>query len=135
MPVVCDDFDFDSDHNDEESSNDEEPSGDGAQAGDWPAEPSPGERLLYALGQLYRHHRSGELALQPADFDIEDLGRIIGVWPEMEFEVNDRFGRHYHFPGEVLVVVPSEPFPWRLLGVWEFAADLELNSHWAEGLE
>lgn len=129
MPVVCDDFDFDSDHDNEEL-NDE-----GAQAGDRPLEPSSGERLLYALGQLYRHHRSGELPLQPADFDIEDLGRIIGVWPEMEFEVNDRFGRRYHFPGEVLVVVPSELFPWRLLGVWEFAAELELNSHWAEGLD
>jgi len=128
VPVVCDDFDSDGDPNESDSD------GDDAQLSP-PLRPSPGERLLYALGQLYRHHRSGELPLHPADFDIEDLGRIIGVWSEMEFEVEDRFGRRLHFPDEVLTVDPELAFPWRLLGLWEFAAELEMNAHWAEGLD
>ena len=83
--------------------------------------PTPGERLLYALGQLYRLHHQGNLSAQPAAFDVEDLARIIGVWPELEFAVRDGSGTRYHFAGEVLFVNPADLFPWRLLSLAEFA--------------
>lgn len=94
--------------------------------------PTPGERLLYVLGQLYRLHRAGKLPVRPQDFDIEDVVRLIGVGPELEFSMHDRIGAHYHFPREVLYVDPTSEFPWELLGVWEWAATQEANSFWAE---
>lgn len=96
--------------------------------------PTPGERLLYALGQLYLLHHQGELPVPPAAFDIEDLARIIGVWPELEFAVHDRFGARYYFPGEVLFVNPEQTFHWRLLGVWEFAAARDLDAWWRDDI-
>jgi hypothetical protein len=33
----------------------------------------------------------------------------------------------------VLYVNPEKAFPWRLLSVWEWAAEQELNAFWAEG--
>jgi hypothetical protein len=96
----------------------------------------PGERLFYALGQLYRLWRRGELDVQPVDFDVCDLARIIGVSGQLEFISEDQLGVHYHFPGEVLVVDerPDSDFPWRLLDTWEWAAEQELNSFWTEDL-
>jgi hypothetical protein len=94
--------------------------------------PTPGERLLYVLGQLYRLHRAGKLAVHPHDFDIDDVARLIGVGPDLEFSTHDPMGIHYHFPTEVLYVNPTSEFPWELLGVWEWAATQEANSFWAE---
>lgn len=115
---MCDEFDPDAGADEDESQEHEQR----------PAEQAltPGERLLYALGQLYRLHHRGQLPVEPAAFDIEDLARIIGVWPEVEFSVEDGFGLRYHLPGEVLSVEPERSFPWRLLDPWESGAELVL---------
>ena len=113
---------------------------DGAE--DWAETPendqalAPGERLFYALGQLYRLWRRGELDVRPINFDVSDLARIIGVASDIEFISEDLLGVHYHFPGEVLVVEepPDCDFPWRLRDTWEWAAEQELNSFWTEDL-
>lgn len=94
--------------------------------------PTPGERLLFALGQLYRRSRSGKLGVRPRDFDIEDLARIIGVWRQVEFVQEDETGRHYHFGAEVLHADPTQRFPWRLRTDWEWAALRELDDFWAD---
>jgi hypothetical protein len=86
-----------------------------------------GERLLYALGQLYRRSRAGELDVDPNDFDIENVTRIIGGWREVEFVQTDSAGVAYHFPSEVLCVDPGRAFPWRLKGVWEWAVRHEFR--------
>jgi hypothetical protein len=84
--------------------------------------PTPGERLLYVLGQLYRLHRAGELSMRPQDVDVEVVARLIGVSSELEFSTCDGLGgTHYHFPAEVLHLDPDSEFPWRLLGLWEWA--------------
>ena len=95
--------------------------------------PTPGERVLYALGQLYRLHLGGRLPVHPSAFDVEDVVRILGLTSALEFVSEDRHGQHYHFPAEVLYVNFAQPFPWRLLGVWEWAGEQEANSLWAEG--
>ena len=97
-------------------------------------EPMPGERLFYALGQLYKLWRRGQLDVEPLRFDVWDLAGIIGVRGDIEFISEDQLGAHYHFPGEVLVIQerPGSDFPWRLLDTWEWAAEQELNSFWAE---
>jgi hypothetical protein len=95
--------------------------------------PTPGERVLYALGQLHRLHLAGRLPVHPSAFAIEDLVRILGLAGELEFVTEDRHGQHFHFPSEVLYINPAKPFPWRLLGVWEWAAEQEANAFWAEG--
>jgi hypothetical protein len=97
--------------------------------------PTPGERLLYALGQLYRRSRYGDLDVDPDDFDIEDLARIIGVWRDVEFVQDDEGGRSYHFPSEVLCVAPGFVFPWYLLDIWAWAAERELGDFQTRGGE
>lgn len=79
--------------------------------------PSAGERVLYALGQLHRLHLAGSLPVPPSAFAIEDLVRILGVVDEMEFASEERGGRSFHFPSEVLHIDHARPRPWRLLGV------------------
>ena len=110
---------------------------DGAE--DWedlPEEPAlaPGERLFYALGQLYKLWRSDQLGVHPLDFDVWDLAGIIGVRGEVEFISEDRVGARYHFPGEVLVIEkrPDSDFPWCLLDTWDWAAAQELAEDSAE---
>ncbi len=85
--------------------------------------PTPGERVLYALGQLYRLSRRGELDVRPADFDIWDLAGIIGVRADIEFVSEDQHGSRWHFASEVLEVELKREFPWRLLTSWEWAAE------------
>src|SRR3954452_15270728 len=100
---------------------------------DWPQDereepdPTPAERLLYALRQLYRLSLRGELPIAPAAFDIEDLARIIGVLPELALttEHEDR-SRSHHFVGEVLLAEPTATFPWRLLTPEEWASHRKL---------
>ena len=92
--------------------------------------PSPGERLLHALGQLHRLYLCGRLPAHPSAFPIEDLARIVGVWPELEFIVTDDVGSRYHFPGEVLFVSADQPATVRLLSTFEFAAELDLDGWW-----
>ena len=64
----------------------------------------PGERLFYALGQLYKLWHREQLAVHPLDFDVWDLAGIIVVRGEVEFFAEDRLGARYHFPGEVLLI-------------------------------
>lgn len=127
---MCDDLepgDFFEDDRDED-----EQAGDPAEADE--REPTPGERLFYALGQLYRLYRHGALNVRPMDFDVWDLAGIIGVRGDIEFVSADQLGAHYHFADEVLQVGerPDSDFPWRLLGVWDWAAEQELNSYWTD---
>lgn len=96
-------------------------------------EPRPGERLLYALGQLYKLYRHGALNVRPEHFDVWDLAGIIGVRNDIEFISEDRRGSHWHFAAEVLHVNPAAGFPWRLLTVWEWAAEAEAEAPRAEG--
>ena len=118
----------------------DEPPGWDALFGDFPedddderdddAPPTPGERLLYAFGQLHRLHRRRRLPFHPRTFSVEDLARVLGVADELELVTEDHDGTSYHFAGEVLYVQPEQPFPWRLLTVWEWAAEQELNALW-----
>lgn len=81
--------------------------------------PTDGQRLLYALGQLFRLHRAGELPTCPADFEIPDLARIIGV--PVEFVTDGPQGVSFHLAREVLVLDPSQAFPWALMTLGEWA--------------
>jgi hypothetical protein len=94
--------------------------------------PTPGERLLYALGQLYRLWRQGKLPVHPDVFDIEDVARVVGVSGQLEMVTTDAKGKTYHFPGEVLVVRERERFPWRLASVEEWAAAQDVDAFWAD---
>jgi hypothetical protein len=94
--------------------------------------PTPGEGLLYALGQLHRLYRAGRLPVSPTVLDVEDVARVVGVAGQLEFVGENRLGCHYHFPTEVLTFNSEDPFPWRLLDDWDWAADQELNSLWLE---
>lgn len=111
---------------------------DGAEAGATPPENdqalAPGERLFYALGQLYKLWHRSQLGVHPLDFDVWDLAGIIGVRGEVEFISEDGLGAHYHFPGEVLVIEkhPDSDFPWCLLDTWDWAAAQELTELSAE---
>ena len=97
------------------------------------AAPTPGERLLYALGQLDRLHRWRRLPIDPRNIDLQDLARVIGAADELEFVAEDNTGTHCHFPHEVVNVDFEQPFPWRLLSVWEWAAEQHLNERLREG--
>lgn len=48
--------------------------------------------------------------MAPADLDIEDLARIIGVARDIGFVTTGPMGRYYHFRGEVLLVAPDGAF-------------------------
>jgi hypothetical protein len=96
------------------------------------AMPSPGERLLHALGQLHRLYLCGRLPAHPSEFDVEDVARIVGVWPELEFVVADDDGARYHFAGEVLFISAARPPMVRLLSTLEFAAERELDAWWRQ---
>ena len=72
--------------------------------------------------------------MRPIDFDVWDLAGIIGVRGDVEFVSEYKLGAHYHFASEVVEVAqrPDSDFPWRMLDVWEWAAEQELNSYWSE---
>jgi hypothetical protein len=86
---------------------------------------TPGERLLYTLGQLYALSHRGELDVAPRDFDVLDLARILGVTHHLEFVTDGAQGVSLHFGDEVLVVAVTDPFPWRLLDLdtWALLED------------
>jgi hypothetical protein len=52
---------------------------------DEPGEPTPGERLLYALGQLFKQWRVRSTLTPPQEVDVEAVARMLGVWGEVEF--------------------------------------------------
>lgn len=94
--------------------------------------PSPGERLLHAIGQIHRLNLCGRLPAHPSKFDVEDVARIIGIWPELELVVADDDGARYHFAGEVLFISAARPPMVRLLSTLEFAAERELDAWWRQ---
>lgn len=100
----------------------DEPEFDGNEADE---SPTPGERLLYVLGQLYRLSQRGELDVRPADFDVWDLAGIFGVRGDIEFVSEDQHGSRWHSAAEVVQVEPGRAFPWRLLTMWEWAAEAD----------
>jgi hypothetical protein len=121
---VRDDFDP-GDADEDEPPGDEQPGTDPS--------PRPGERLLHALGQLQRLHLCGRLPVHPSAFDVEDVARIVGVWPELELVVADEKGARYHFAGEVLFITAQQPAMVRLLSVLEFVVEQDLDTWWQEG--
>lgn len=69
FPAVCDDLgpdDFFEDESEEHEPDDDFDASD-------EREPTPAERIFYALGQLYRLYRHGALNVRPIDFDVWDL--------------------------------------------------------------
>ena len=90
------------------------------------ASPSPGERLLFILGQLFRLSRNGELAVPPRLFDVQELARLIGVTTDIELITESAHGTSIHFAGEVLVVDTRQAFPWQLytLDEWVWVTEL-----------
>lgn len=95
---------------------------------------SPGERLLYTLGQIYRRWHTGKSLVCPWSVDVEELARILGLWSEVEFSQEDETAKgivYLHFPTEVLVIDCSQQFPWRLLDTWEWATEQEHKEFWA----
>lgn len=88
---------------------------------------TPGERVLYALGQLHRLHLAGRYPVHPKRVVIRDVARIVGAAGELEFVTEDHRGQHFHFPTEVLDVNNARPFPWRLLSTWDWAAEQEAS--------
>jgi hypothetical protein len=104
---------------------------------DEPSQPTPGERLFYVLGQLYRRWQAGTTPTAPGAVDVEALARTLGVWPEVEFvqeEPEQGCLVCLHFPTEVLLIDHEAEFPWRLLGVWEWASEQE-QKEMREGLD
>lgn len=75
----------------------------------------------------------GRVPVDPSALSIEEVARVVGVVGELEFVTEHRHGQHVHLAGEVLDVRPAAAFPWRLLSVWEWAAEQERNSRWPEG--
>jgi hypothetical protein len=74
---------------------------------DEPAEPTPGERLLYALGQLFKQWHVRATLTPPHEVDVEAVAKMLGVWGAVEFAQNaddeDEPTWYLHLPGEVLV--------------------------------
>jgi hypothetical protein len=97
-------------------------------------EPTPGERLLYTLGQIYRRWHTGTALVCPWHLDIEELARLLGLWSDVEFLQEDEMTNgvsYLHFPAEVLVIDCSQQFPWRLLDTWEWAVEQANKEFWA----
>jgi hypothetical protein len=101
------------------------------------SQPTPGERLLYALGQLHRQWHVRATLTPPDEVDVEAVARMLGVWADIEFiqdEEGDEDGGepalHLHFTREVLTVDRRREFPWTLLGVWEWARRQETRDFW-----
>lgn len=61
------------------------------------------------------------IELAPAEFDVDDLARIIGAWRHVEFISDGELRRSFHFPGEVLVLDEFQPFPWQLVELDDWA--------------
>ncbi len=95
---------------------------------------TPGERLLYALGQLYRQWHVRATLTPPGEVDVEAVAKMLGVWSGVEFvqegEGEDEPALHLHFAGEVLIVDRRREFPWTLLDVWEWARAQESRDFW-----
>jgi len=99
---------------------------------DEPGEPTPGERLIYALGQLFKQWHVRASLTPPHEVDVEAVARMLGVWGEVEFiqDDEDEPAQYLHFPEEVVVIDCREEYPWRLLTPFEWAEEMECNELW-----
>jgi len=99
---------------------------------DEPGEPTPGERLIYALGQLFKQWHVRASLTPPHEVDVEAVARMLGVWGEVEFvqDDEDEPAQYLHFPDEVVVIDCREEYPWRLLTDFEWAEEMERNELW-----
>ncbi len=102
---------------------------------DNPGEPTPGERLLYALGQLFKQWHVRASLTPPHEVDVEAVAKMLGIWADVEFiqdgEDEDEPALYLHLPHEVLVVDSRRPeFPWRLLADFEWAQEQEVKEFW-----
>ena len=97
-------------------------------------QPTPGERLLYALGQLHRQWCVRATLTPPDEVDVEAVAKMLGVWSDVEFvqdgESEDDGEQCIHFPCEVLLIDRRREFPWLLLEVWEWARGQETREFW-----
>lgn len=97
-------------------------------------EVTPGERLLYALGQMHKQWRVRATLTPPDEVDVEAVAKMLGVWGDVEFvregDDEDEGEQHIHFAGEVLTVDRRREFPWQLLDVWEWARGQEVREFW-----
>lgn len=97
--------------------------------------PSPGECLLYGLGQhFYRRWRAGVPdAIPPHKVDVQAVARYLGIWSEVEYAQTDEDDpslEYLHFPREVLVIDRRAEFPWRLLQAEDWAHERERVEFW-----
>jgi len=102
---------------------------------DEPGEPTPGERLLYALGQLFKQWHVRATLTPPDEVDVVEVAKMLGIWGEVEFvqdgEDEDKLAQYLHFAREVLVIDPRrEEFPWRLLTDFEWASEQQVKEFW-----
>lgn len=93
-------------------------------------EPTPGERLLHALGQIHRRWHAGTGRTPPHEVDIEALARTLGAWAAVEFVQDGDGEQRLHFPDEILIIDHRHSFLWRLLGTWEWAREQEVGEFW-----
>jgi hypothetical protein len=95
-------------------------------------EPTPGERLLYALGQLYRQYRVRATLTPPCEVDVEAVARMLAIWSDVEFiqQGEDEGEEYLHLPAEVLLIDRRQAFPWQLMDPFEWARELELKDFW-----
>ena len=90
-------------------------------------EPSPAERLFFALGQLYRRWYRGKLPVRPCDFDVMELARTIGVSRDIDMVTEALHGTALHFENEIIVAMPNRDFPWAVMATAEWARWTELE--------
>ncbi len=95
-------------------------------------QPTPGERLLYALGQLYRQWRVRATLTPPGEVDVMAVAKMLDVWRDVEFvqDDDDEPTQHVHFAGEVLIIDCRREFPWQLLSDFEWAREQETRDFW-----
>ena len=96
---------------------------------------TPGERLFYALGQLYRRWRADPArSVPPHRLNIEAVARMRWVCAHIEYvqegEHEEKGIVFLHLPSEVLLIDYRREFPWRLLSVEEWGERQE----WSERL-
>lgn len=93
---------------------------------------TPGERLLYALGQHYlRWHNEPKKYAPPHRLDILAVARGRWVCAQVEYiqagERDDGGVTFLHLPSEVMVIDGRRAFPWRLLSLDEWGEQRELR--------
>lgn len=95
---------------------------------------TPGERLLYALGQHYLRWRREPTRYEPPHrIDALAVARSRWVSAQVEYiqegEHEDKGLLFLHLPGEVIVIDYRREFPWRLTRLDEWGERQEWREH------